>query len=122
MSKIKTLFKKVNEKNINNFKQNKIKYLVKDFAGYGVTEEVTREILLKRGINKWLANRSRIIELKDDLKIGVKYCLDSMRFADKLRGKQSGGYRQLVGMLFMINEIRQEIRKICHSSRWQFPE
>ena len=113
---------KVNEKNINNFRQNKIKYLVRDFAEYGVPEEATREILLKRGINKWLANRSAIIGLKDELKQNINIYLYNMKIIKKYHGKGNKVYRQIVGMLSKTNEIRQEIRKICHSSRWVFPE
>ncbi len=112
----------VNEKTINNIRQNKIKYLVKDFAEYGVPEDVTKEILLKRGINKWLANRMAIIGLKDKLKNQIIFWLKSMNVEKKYHGKNSLIYRQLVGILETTINIRQQIRKICHSSRWQFPE
>ncbi len=112
----------INEKTINNFKQNKIKYLVRDFTEYGVPEEVTREILLKRGINKWLANRMAIINLKDELKNQVKFWLKSMEVEKKYHSKNSLIYRQFVGILETTISIRQRIRSICHSSRWQFPE
>ena len=119
----------VNEKNINNFKQNKIKYLVKDFAEHGVPEEVTKEILLKRGINKWLANRTAIIKLKDEIKKEIKNTLAFMKVLEhaeicfcKLTGKKNEIYRKQLGRLQALEETRKEIRKICHSSRWQFPE
>ena len=119
---------KVNEKNINNYKQDKIKYLVRDFAEYGVPEEVTREILLKRGINKWLANRMAIINLKDEIKKEINNALAFMKVLKsaeicfcKNTGKQNEIYREQLGRLKALEEIRKKIRKICHSSRWQFP-
>ena len=113
---------KVDEKNINNFKQNKIKYLVKDFAEYGVPEEVTREILLKRGINKWLANRMAIIHLKEKLLQDIRNYLDSMRIISSVVGKNNLNYKEILGRFKATNGIRQQIRKICHSSRYVFPE
>jgi len=120
---------KVNEKNINNFRQNKIKYLVRDFAEYGVPEEATREILLKRGINKWLANRMAIIDLKDEMKEEIKNTLTFMEVLKhteicfcKNTGKQNEIYREQVGKLKALEEIRRKIREICHSTRWQFPQ
>lgn len=112
----------LSEKTINNFKQNKIKYLVRDFADYGVPENVTREILLRRGINKWLANRMTIIGLKDELKNQINFWLRSMKVEKKFNGKNSLIYRQFVGIMETTVGIRERIRKICHSSRWQFPE
>lgn len=112
----------VNEKTINNIKQNKIKYLVRDFAEYGVPEDVTREILLKRGINKWLANRMAIIGLKDGMLGYIKFCLSMMKAIDMIKGKNNLFYKQVLGELKAFNIIRQRLRKICHSSRWQFPE
>ena len=114
----------VNEKSINGFKQNKIKYLVRDFAKLGIPEKVTREILLKRGINKWLANRMAIIHLKDELKVEVKRVLEIMTFYNK-RGSASKGhpiYRELVGGLNTLVKVKEKIRKICHSKRYVFPE
>ena len=113
---------KVNEKSINCFKQNKIKYLVKDFKEQGVSEDVTREILLKRGINKWLHNRMLLVNLKDELKQEIKDLLSSMDLYQAEYDKSCGEYRELVGNLKVTNNIRQRIRKICHSSRWVFPE
>lgn len=112
----------VNEKNIDCFKQNKIKYLVKDFAEYGVPEKVTREILLKRGINKWLYNRMSLIGLKDKLKEEIKALLWFMNYYKEEYGKEHRIYRELVGNLKVANNIRQRIREICHSKRWVFPE
>ena len=96
----------VNEKNINNYKQNKIKYLVKDFAEHGVPEEVTKEILLKRGINKWLANRAKIINLKDELLQNIRDCLGLMRTMAAVEGKQSLHYRETLGHLKAFNISR----------------
>jgi len=113
---------KVTEKTINNIRQNKIRYLVKDFAKYGVPEEATKEILLKRGINKWLANRMAIIHLKNELLQDIRDCLGLMRIISNVEGKNSLNYKETLGQLKATIGIRKQIRKICHSSRWQFPE
>jgi len=112
----------VNEKTINGIRQNKIRYLVKDFAEYGVPEDITREILLKRGINKWLANRMAIIGLKDELLQDIRDCLGLMGIMASVEGKNSLNYKETLGQFKATNRIKQQIRKICHSSRWQFPE
>ena len=112
----------INEKTINNIRQNKIRYLVKDFAEHGVSEEVTKEILLKRGIKKWLANRMAIIHLKDELLQYIRDSLGLMRIVSSVEGKNSLNYKEILGQFKATNGIRQQIRKICHSSRWQFPE
>jgi len=119
----------ITEKSINNIRQNKIKYLVRDFAEYGIPEEITREILLKRGINKWMANRTKIINLKDEMKKEINYSLAFMKVLEhadicfcKNNGKQNEFYREELGRLKTLEEIRKKIRTICHSSRWQFPE
>jgi len=118
----------INEKTINNIKQVKIKYLVKDFAEYGVPEDITREILLKRGINKWLHNRMLLINLKDELKQDINYHLATIRNAKKLAKlfdvpiKEIYKRYEVVGILKATNCIREQIRKICHNSRWVFPE
>jgi len=113
---------KVTEKTINNIRQNKIRYLVKDFAEYGVPEEATKEILLKRGINKWLANRMAIIHLKNELLQDIRDCLGLMRIISNVEGKNSLNYKETLEQFKATNGIRQQIRKICHSSRYVFPE
>lgn len=113
---------KVNEKTINNIKQNKIKYLVRDFTEYGVPEDITREILLKRGINKWLANRMAIIHLKDELLQDIRNRLGLMKTIASVEGKCNLSYKEVLGNFKAFNVVRQRIRKICHSSRWQFLE
>lgn len=109
---------KVTEKNINNIKQDKIKYLVQDFKECGVSEETTRGILLKRGINKWLANRLAIINLKDELLQDIRDYLSLMQIVAMVEGKYSLKYKEVLGSLKATNTIRQKIRKICHSKRW----
>jgi len=111
----------INEKNINEYRQNKIKYIIKDLEQY-VPEDIIREVLLKRGVNKWFMCRGEFINLKDELKDFTNSILKIM-FALKLQeGKRGGRYREMVGMLKTTICIRERIRRICHLSRWQFPE
>jgi len=64
-----------------------------------------------------------IIGLKNDLKQNIRDYLSLMyTIKVSMQGKQSLYYKEILGSLKAVNRIRQEIRKICHSSRWQFPE
>ena len=135
---------KITQSNINQYKQNKISLIVKDLE-YFVPEEVVRKVMLKRGVNKWLHCRKKFIELKNDLKFEVTKILKEMKYVKALKKdislelgrsmtdshkielrrrlyKLCKHYDKLVGELKATSEIKEQIRKICHLSRWQFPE
>ena len=135
---------KITQHNINQYKQNRISLIVKDLEYY-VPEEIVRKVMLKRGINKWLYCRKKFIELKNDLKFEVTQILKEMKFVKALKKdislelgrsmdddhkielrrrlyKLCKQYDKLVGQLKATSEIKEQIRKICHLSRWQFPE
>jgi len=76
-----------------------------------------------------LANRMAIIGLKDEMKVEVNNCLAFMKVLKSAEicfcsntGRRNEIYRQELGKLQALEEIRKKIRKICHSSRWIFPE
>lgn len=110
----------VSAENINNYKQNKIKYIVEDFGKYNIAEELVRKILLARGFNKWIANRIKFIWLKNDLKEQITETLREL-----IKAKKDSHYfhvAKLKGELKILMSVREKIREICHSPRWQFPE
>jgi len=135
---------KVTEHNIAQYKQNRIKLVVKDLSHYA-PEEAIRKVLLKRGINKWLYCRKRFIGLKNELKDEVTFILAEMQIIKAERRdlskqlkadtaskdqkilkkelyKLCKKYDKLVGRLNATSTIKENIRSVCHLSRWQFPE
>ncbi len=138
----------VTEHNINQYKQNRISLIVHDLVHY-VPEDITRKVMLKRGVNKWLYCRGKIINLKDELKSEVTEILGEMKEIKKQRKfltevlnkdivnpekfgyhknckrelyKLCNRYNKLVGKLDATSTIKEKIREICHLSRWQFPK
>ena len=109
----------ITPKNIWCFKQNKIKYIVQDLLPY-VDEEIIREVLLARGVNKWLACRKDLIRLKNNLKKEITNQIELIRQAKKEKNELLR--QRLVGQWEKMVEIRERIRNICHSDRWRFPE
>lgn len=106
--------------NIEQIKQNKIKYVVRDFQKHGIAETVTRYILLARGFNKWIANRGEFIRLKDKYKHEITAKLQELQVAKSQ--KRYYHIAKIKGELKILIRVRQDIRKICHSPRWQFPD
>jgi hypothetical protein len=111
---------KLTPHNIEQMKQNKIKYVVKDFQKYGIVENITRNILLARGFNKWIANRMEFIRLKEKYKYEITAKLRELCEAKRL--KQHYHTAKIKGELKILVRVRQDIRKICHSPRRQFPD
>ena len=52
----------------------------------------------------------------------IRFCLSMMKSIDMIEGKNNLFYKEVLGELKAFNMVRQRIREICHSSRWQFPE
>ncbi len=102
-------------------KQNKIKYVVQDLEElWGVPEEITRYVLLRRGFNKWINNRKKFIQLKEKYRKLIREKLQELAIAKK--EKRYYHIAKLKGELKILVKTRQEIRKICHSPRWVFPK
>lgn len=105
---------------INNMMQNNPELIVTDAARYlGLNREqqdVLRQILLARGVNKWLKVRRDLIAYKKVLKHKLKE-VDAQR----LEARQAGQYHKAAGLLAglkVLIEVRSTLRKLCHTSRW----
>jgi len=97
---------------INNFRQNSPELVVDDarrMLGLDPEQCATlRQILLARGINKWLKARRDIIRLKHDVKGQIKVLL-----ADYQRWNPAHK-----AMLKALMFWRERLRAICHQPRW----
>ena len=102
--------KEINLKNnLWQYKQNRPILIARDLEKYGVPKEVTMEILLKRGVFKWLAVRRQLIKLKNKWK-------EEIRELNRKKTEREKGY------LEALIKCREEIRKLCHSERFQAPD
>lgn len=122
--------KMINNKTINNFKQNRATYVVDDIMekvktkGYDITREDLYEILLKRGIFKWLKVRKYIINFKEILKKAVTdltlYNIDNKSyFKSKLSTMSpTEKYWYTRGKIEAYIGCRKNLRLFCHSTRW----
>ena len=101
-----------NRKNIWEFKQNKPSLIVKDIAEKypDIDTDFLYEVLLRRGVFKWLSVRRDLIKLKNIWKKEIRLLNDT-----KKTSKEKGYLNSLV-------KCRQDVRKLCHSERWQAPD
>jgi len=101
-------------------KQNKPVLVARDLLEYGVPVEVTLKILLARGVFKWLAVRRSIIKLKCNWKIKITdTCKKVIEYKQQENTYKLGYWR---GYLKALEECRNEVRTLCHSTRWQAPD
>ena len=107
-------------KGIWNFKQNKPSLVANDLEILGIERNTTYEILLKRGVFKWLAARRDIIKLKNTWRDRITQTIVQIRTAKAEHDKYRHYY--LKGYLKAIEECRGEVRQICHSERWRAPD
>lgn len=111
----------LSRKTIANFSQNKPSLIAKDLAAIaGVPKSLTHSILLARGAYKWFSVRRQVIRFKTMLKGVVKLALARLIDAKKSGNAYQVGYWR--GYLKATEEIRAELRAMCHSSRWQAPD
>ena len=102
--------KEINLKNnLWQYRQNRPILIARDLEQYGVPKEVTMEILLKRGVFKWLAVRRQLIKLKNKWK-------EEIRELNRKKTEREKGY------LEALIKCREEIRRLCHSERLQAPD
>ena len=99
------------KKNISNFAQNKPTLIVRD-----ITERYPEidplfiyEVLLKRGVFKWLAVRRDLIRLKNEWRKQVAL------LNRKKTKEEKGFYKALI-------ECRKQVRNLCHSERFRAPD
>jgi len=97
--------------NIWEFKQNKPSLIVKDIKEKypEIEEEFIYEVLLKRGVFKWLAVRRDLIKLKYIWKKEITKLNKQKNYKEK-------------GYLEAIEKGRKEVRILCHSERWRAPD
>lgn len=94
-----------------NFKQNKPTLIVRDIREKypQIPEDFIYEILLKRGVFKWLAVRRNLIKLKDEWK-------NTIRELNRKKTPEEKGF------LKALERCRKQVRALCHSERWQAPD
>lgn len=99
------------KKTIWNFAQNKPTLVVKDIVEKypDVDPKFIYEVLLKRGVFKWLAVRRDLIKLKDTWRNEVK------TLNRKKTPEEKGYYKALIA-------CRKQIRMLCHSERFRAPD
>ncbi len=97
--------------NINNFAQNKPSLIVQDIIQKypKVDPDFIYQVLLQRGVFKWLNVRRNLIKLKDDMKVEI-------RELNRKKTPEEKGYSKA------LIKTRQHIRKLCHSDRWSVPD
>lgn len=103
--------KAVKKSTIWEFAQNKPTYIVRDICEKypNVDPDFVYEVLLKRGVFKWLAVRRDLIKLKIDWKSKVR------ELNRKKTDKEKGYLKALV-------DCKEEVRRLCHSERWRAPD
>ena len=108
----------VTPSNIDNYAQNRPTLVARDLEEHGVPADVSYTIMLARGIFKWLSVRRKLIKLKNIWRNRITDTLQKMR--DCKRGSLAHYY--LKGYLRGVEQCREEVRELCHSSRYVAPD
>lgn len=104
----------VSPDNIWCYPQNRMRLVLRDMERFGVPQEITRRVLLARGVYKWMSCRRDIIKLKDNLKVEIRGLHELSRVIPRGRERD-----MLMARLHALEEVRAELRGICHSERWR---
>ena len=107
----------INKENIWNFEQNKPTLIAKDLEPFGVPREVTHNVLLARGVYKWLAVRRDLIKLKNVWRDRLTECYHA---AQANRNPIRGAY--LKGYAKGVEQCRKEVRALFRSGRFRAPD
>lgn len=106
--------------NIWNFRQNNPELVVRDLAKAmklsDEQKEMVRGVLMARGVNKWLKVRRDLIAYKHQLKHRIK-AVHNERMQLK-RGGQHHKAAALKEVQKILEEVRADLRKMCHSDRY----
>jgi len=105
--------------NIWSFAQNKPTLIVKDLSPY-IHPDFVFEVLLKRGVFKWLAVRRDLIKLKDAWKNEIKQV--HIEKANAKAARDFRRYNELKGYQKALERCRKDVRALCHSERWRAPD
>ena len=113
----------MNKRNIWKYAQNKPTQIVRDLQRY-LKETAPKDIvyitLLKRGVFKWLAVRRQLIKLKNSWKDRVRMSIEYQKEARA--DKDWAAFYEERGFRRGVEQCRKEVRKLCHSDRWQAPD
>ena len=122
----------VGEHNIDSYKQNKTSYIADDYKKLGIPYETSMNILLARGVCKWFSVRRKLIRFKIEMKKMITCCdatLKDLKQISSTIDNKTNEYRnhrkniyKLVGYRMAMEDMRNEIRNMCHSKRWQAPD
>lgn len=97
---------------INSFRQNSPELIIRDARRMlDLNEEqceILRQIMLARGVNKWLKARRDLIKLNQRLKARIRNLHESYNSWDPSQKTA----------LKLLNEFRESLRAICHQPRW----
>ena len=101
----------VTKDSIERYAQNKPTLIVKDIIDQHpeIDPDFIYGVLLQRGVFKWLAVRQDLIRYKDELKAEIV----------GLQGLKTDQQR---GYLRALENVREELRYMCHSKRWRCPD
>lgn len=110
----------INEETIWNFRQNHPELIIRDAqAELGLNADQAnklRDILMRRGVNKWLFVRRLLISLKDMWKREILKTEQDL-IDTKTNTKDGHQVGRLRGRIKTLTECRQQVRALCHSSR-----
>ncbi len=107
----------LDRKSIWNERQNRPTLVVRDLVEYA-PPEVVYESLLRRGVFKWLAVRRSLIKLKNAWKCEIV----GLYSLQKQHTKKDSDYWYWRGYREAMEQCRKEVRRLCHSDRWQAPD
>ena len=106
----------MDEKSIWNERQNKPTLIVRDLAPF-VDQDFVYEVLLRRGVFKWLSARRKIIKLKNTWKARITASIAEQKETKNWKRREwLRGYRK------GLEECRAEVREVCHATRWEAPD
>jgi len=75
---------------------------------------------MARGIYKWLAARRDIIKLKNLWRDALTVFYRAIESQEIVRGTPE--YHRARGTMIALEQCRAQLRSICHSPRWRFPD
>ena len=120
----------VNPGNVWQYRQNKPIHVARDLHRiFGVPIKATLKILMARGVCKWLAVRRDLIRVKNvwkaeitDTLIKIKMKKVILKETHKDNNRAHCELWYLRGYLKAMEICRADIRAMCHSERWRFPD
>lgn len=122
--------------NIEQQRQNRPSLVVRDIVAFwDIPAHFIYDVLLRRGVFKWLSVRRDLIKLKDDWRDRVSMCYlilsmynnakredDPTALPDTLTFFGNRSHDWWKGYTYCLEERRREVRDLCHSPRWVAPD